>query len=100
MSNFLGVIIAIFCIVLLLITIVVGEKIAIKAEKYNRNINLLLISTKDYIVELFSGKNYFGIIMSIIIFVISIPGILIVLVAQICIYIKCIVENVYELGNK
>ena len=59
-----------------------------------------LIALKDFIQNLFFGRNIFGIILSIIIFVVAIPAILLVLLVQIIFWIIYLISFVWNLGIK
>lgn len=59
-----------------------------------------LIALKDFLIKLFIGKNWFGIILGVIVFIIAIPAMLLILMAQIIIYIGICILFIWKLGNK
>ena len=48
----------------------------VKEENYKTG---CLIALKDFLIKLFNGKNWFGIVLSIIVLIISIPAMLLIL---------------------
>ena len=60
----------------------------------------ILIVLKDFIQELFLERNIFGIVLSVIIFIIAIPAMLILLTVQFFFWIICLMSCVWNLGNK
>lgn len=59
-----------------------------------------LESLKEYIEELFIGRNLFGFLLSIIIFIIAIPTILLIVLMQLLIWITCGMVYVWKLGYR
>lgn len=59
-----------------------------------------LIALKDFVQELFWERNIFGIVLSVIIFIIAIPAMLLVLTVQIFFWIGCLISYIWNLGNK
>lgn len=94
----LEIIICILVIVEILATLIIGFLIADKADK-DRN-KYITTALRNYIKELFVNRNYFGIVLSTIVFIIGIPAFLMVMFLQI---IACIIKlfvTMWKLGNK
>lgn len=69
----------------------------VKEENYKTG---CLIALKDFLIKLFSGKNWFGIVLSIIVLIISIPAMLLILMVQILFYALMGIGYVWRLGKK
>ena len=59
-----------------------------------------LIAIKEFIEELFYDKNYFGILLSAVVFILVIPAMIIIVATQIIFWIGMILGYIYNLGNK
>ena len=94
----LDIIMCILIVVEILATIVIGFLIADKADK-DRN-EYITTALKNYIKELFIGRNYFGIVLSTIIFIIGIPAFLMIIYLQAMAYIVKLLKTMWKLGNK
>ena len=68
-----------------------------KDENYK---TICLSTLKEFLIKLFSGKNWFGIILSVIVLIISIPAMLLILIVQILFYVSMGIGYVWRLGNK
>ena len=88
----------ILIVVEILATIVIGFLIANKADK-DRN-EYITTALKNYIKELFIGRNYFGIVLSTIAFIIGIPAFLMIIYLQAMAYIVKLLKTMWKLGNK
>lgn len=69
----------------------------IKEENYKTG---CLIALKDFLINLFSWKNWFGVVLSTIVLVISIPAMLLILMVQLLFYVLMGFGYVWELGKK
>lgn len=77
----------------------IAGMIITNVEENNYKIEYL-IALKKFLIKLFSGRNWFGIIMSIFVLIISIPAILIVLMLQILLYFLMEIRYIWCLGDK
>lgn len=82
------------------ITYLVAGAVALGAEDYEYNINKWILTIRDLVCELFSGKNLFGIILSIVLLIIFTPSLLIILIVQIFGWLFEFLEWLWILGNK
>ena len=55
---------------------------------------------KEFIEKSFRGRNCFGIVLSMITFIVTIPAILMILMTQVVLWFGCIVSYIWKLGNK
>ena len=94
----LDIIMCILIVVEILATIVIGFLIADKAGK-DRN-EYITTALKNYIKELFIGRNYFGIVLSTIVFIIGIPAFLMIIYLQAMACIVKLLKTMWKLGNK
>ena len=94
----LEIIMCILVIVEILATLVIGFLIADKADK-DRN-EYITTTLKNYIKELFIGRNYFGIVLSTIVFIIGIPAFLMIIYIQAMACIIKLLKTMWKLGNK
>lgn len=62
--------------------------------------NCCLISLKDFLEELFYERNCFGIIISVIVFIIAIPAMLLIIMVQVLFWIGYAIGLVWRLGDK
>ena len=94
----LDIIMCILIVVEILATIIIGFLIADKADK-DRN-EYITTALKNYIKELFIGRNYFGIVLSTIVFIIGIPAFLMIIYLQAMVCIVKLLKTMWKLGNK
>ena len=95
MSNTIIEIIFVFEII---ISIVIGATIAIKADdERNKRITTALY---NYIRGFFIDRNLFGIILGLLLFVIGIPAFLIIVSIQLLILLYELLAKIWNLGNK
>ena len=59
-----------------------------------------LIAIKEFIEELFYDRNCFGILLSAVVLILSIPAIVIIVITQTIFWIGMALEYIYNLGNK
>ena len=59
-----------------------------------------LVALKEFIEELFYDRNYFGILLSAVVFILVIPAMIIIVATQIIFWIGMILGYIYNLGNK
>lgn len=83
----------------LFITLGIIGAIIINVKEENYKIGYL-IALKDFLIKLFSGKNWFGIVLSVIVLIISIPAMLLILMVQILFSILMGMGYVWTLGKK
>lgn len=76
--------------------IMVAITINVKEENYKIG---YLIALKDFLIKLFSGKNWFGIVLSIIVLIISIPAMLLISLVQILFYVLMGMGYIWRLGK-
>lgn len=56
--------------------------------------------TRDYLASLFKNRNAFGIFIVILIYLISIPSIIIIIMADIIMLVPSFFKKIWELGSK
>ena len=88
-------------IVEIFITLGLVLYVAVKAEDLSeyRN-NFMFTALWNFIKGLFVNKNWFGIILGMIIFIFAIPAILILLFGELVIWLIVLVAMICDLGNK
>lgn len=86
---------------LLWLFVTLGLSCAIIMHIENDNYkNGCLISLKDFAEELFWKRNLFGIIISVIVFIIAIPAMLLIIMVQVLFWIGYAIGLVWRLGDK
>ena len=86
---------------LLWLFVTLGLSCAIIMHVENDNYkNGCLISLKDFTEELFLERNLFGIILSIVIFIIAIPAMLLIIMIQVLFWIGYAIGWLWRLGDK
>ena len=93
------IIITILSVLYLIINICVMLVISFQIDDDNIK-TASLVALKEFIEELFYGRNYFGILLSAVVFILVIPAMIIIVVSQIIIWIGMILGFIYNLGNK
>ena len=68
--------------------------------KLTNDENSILSMLKKIMVFLFHGKNIFGIIMSIVVFIVAIPSFILLILTEIVIRIGYVFIDIWELGKK
>ena len=88
-------------IVEIFITLGLVLYVAAKSEglSEDRN-NFIFTALWNFIKCLFVNKNWFGIILGLIIFIFAIPAILILLFGELVIWLIVLVAMICDLGNK
>lgn len=90
-----------FAIAEIFITLGIVFYIAEKAEiEYRDKYNFILSALGDFIRNLFVEKNLFGIILSLPIFVVSIPAFLLLLLIEAIMWLIFLGTLIWDLGNK
>ena len=74
--------------------------VAAKADLSEDRNNFMLTALWNFIKGLFVNKNWFGIILGMIIFIFAIPAILILLFGELVIWLIVLVAMIWDLGNK
>lgn len=88
-------------VILFIIWIFISMFIAIRiAINIDDESCMIIIGIKDYIYNLFIDKNLFGIILSIIMLIISIPALFLILILQLIEWLFEFLLWVWKLGNK
>ena len=59
-----------------------------------------LVALKEFIEKLFYDRNYFGILLSVVVFILVIPAMIIIVATQIIFWIGMILGYIYNLGNR
>ena len=59
-----------------------------------------LVALKEFIDELFYDRNYFGILLSAVVFILVLPAMIMIVATQIIFWIGMILGYIYNLGNK
>ena len=95
MSNTIIEIILVFEVI---ISIVIGATITIKAD--NERNKIITTALYNYIKELFVNRNLFGIVLGAIVFVFGIPAFLIIILIQLVILLYELLVKIWNLGNK
>ena len=94
----LGVMISILVCVGMLITW--GIVFAITSKTINYIDKTIITALIEFIKELFTGRNMFGIVLSLLTLIIAIPAMLVVLAGELVIYIRMGITHIWQLGNK
>ena len=90
-----------FAIVEIFITFGLVLYIATKADDLDKDrCNFILTALWNFIKGLFVNKNWFGIILGLIIFIVAIPAILILLFGELIMWLVVLVAMIWDLGNK
>ena len=93
------VIIAVLSVLYLILNICVLLGISFQID--NDNIKTGgLVALKEFIEELFYDRNYFGILLSVVIFILVIPAMIMIVATQIIFWIGMILGYMYDLGDK
>mgnify|MGYP000142148818 CR=1 FL=1 len=79
-----------------LVLYVVVETDNLDKDRYN----FILTALWNFIKGLFVNKNWFGIILGLIIFIFAIPAILILLFGELVMWLVVLVVMIWDLGNK
>ena len=88
-------------IVEIFITLGLVLYVVTKAEDLSedRN-NFMLTALWNFIKGLFVNKNWFGIILGLIVFIFTIPAILMLLFGELVIWLIVLVAMIWDFGNK
>ena len=90
-----------FAIAEIFITLGVIFYIAEKSEiEYGDRHNFILSALGDFIKKLFVGKNWFGIVLSLLIFIVLIPAFLLLLLIETILWLIFLGVLIWNLGNK
>ena len=91
----------VFFIVEIFITLGFSLYIVAKADKLDSNRNsFMLVALWDSIKKLFVNKNWFGIILGVIIFILVFPAIIFLFLFEVIIWLIVLVTMIWDLGNK
>ena len=60
----------------------------------------IIIALKEFVVKLFLKMSGFGILLSVISFIVAIPSMLMILLVQFIFWIIYFIECIWNLGNK
>ena len=92
-------IITIIIIFYIVFNLIVTLGIASQVDDNNTKMGGLIV-IKEFIEELFYDRNCFGMLLSAVVLILSVPAILIVIATQIIFWIGMILGYIYNLGNK
>ena len=96
-------IITILLLLEIIITLGVSIYVGIESDtnlKYRNKNNIVLSALFDFIKNLFIGRNIFGIIFGFIVFILSLPAILILLLVESVMWLVFLFAIIWDLGNK
>lgn len=96
-------IITILLLLEIIITLGVSIYVGIESDtnlKYRNKNNIVLSALFDFIKNLFVGRNIFGIIFGLIVFILSLPAILILLLVEVVMWLIFLFAMIWDLGNK
>ena len=71
-----------------------------KSSKWQWHKTGSLVALKEFIEELFYDRNCFGMLLSSVVLILSVPAILIVIATQTIFWIGMALGYIYNLGNK
>lgn len=84
--------------VLMPTTIIIAVLICNKADRDGNK--YIITALKNYIIELFIERNCFGIVLSVVVFIIGIPAFLMIIFMQASMCIVELLITMWKLGNK
>lgn len=88
-------------IVEIFITLGLVLYVVVEADNLDKDrYNFILTALWNFIKGLFVNKNWFGIILGLIIFIFAIPAILILLFGELVMWLVVLVVMIWGLGNK
>ncbi len=93
------VIVAILVSISIIIVVYISAVITNKISNNNWKTGCF-IALCEYAIDLFEQRNLFGMVVSTIVFIISIPSMLLVMLIQVFIYIVLGFVHIWKLGNK
>ena len=96
-------IITILLLLEIIITLGVSIYVGIESDtnlKYKNKNNIVLSALFDFIKKLFIGRNIFGIVFGLIVFILSLPAILILLLVEAVMWLVFLFAIIWDLGNK
>ena len=84
----------------LIITLSIIFHIAMEADTKYKNSNNFVLSALGYFIKgLFVNKNWFGVMLGVIVFILSIPAILLLLFVEAILWL-CLFCVLWDFGNK
>lgn len=73
----------------------------IKADEMGKDRETFVLEAlKDVIVKWYTNRNIFGVIMSSIIFVGTIPGMLILVALELLLWLICLIASIWDMGTR
>ena len=98
-NDMFEIIIEVLSTIWIVINIFVAILMDIQTDDNDTKISYLNV-IREFIDELFYDRNCFGILLSVAIFILLLPAIVINIVMQIIFWIGMALEYIYNLGNK
>ena len=98
-NDMFEIIIAVLSTIWIVINIFVAIFMVIQTDDNDTKISYLNV-IREFIDELFYDRNCFGILLSVAIFILLLPAIVINIVTQIIFWIGMALGYIYNLGNK
>lgn len=93
-------ILAIILVVWLFLNIMLALYISIRVDENADARTSVMIAIKNFVQELFSDKNWFGIVFSSIVLIITMPALLFVFLLQVFYWLIVLVMIIWSLGSK
>lgn len=100
MSDFISILCILFGVFLLVNNIVVPSIICDTPSGNENDVNVIIRKMCKFIVSMYENRNLFGIFMTSVYLLISIPAFLIMILVQLIIYLCVFVKSIYNLGYK
>ena len=92
----LGIILVVWLFLSIMLALYIGVRVD---ENADARISVM-IAIKNFVQELFSDKNWFGIVLSSIILIIAMPALLLVFLIQVVNWLIVLVMIIWSLGSK
>ena len=92
--------IAIILVVWLFLNMMLALYIGARVDENTDARISVMIAIKNFVQELFSDKNWFGIVLSSIVLIIAMPAFLVVFLTQVVIWLIVLVMIIWSLGSK
>ena len=93
-------ILTIILVMWLFLNIMLALYISIRVDENADARTSVMIAIKNFVQELFSDKNWFGIVLSSIVLIIAMPALLFVFLVQVFYWLIVLVMIIWSLGSK
>ena len=93
-------ILTIILIMWLFLNIMLALYIGVRVDENVDARTSIMIAIKNFVQELFSDKNWFGIVLSSIALIIAMPALLLVFLMQVFYWLIVLVMIIWSLGSK